>query len=52
MLSNEERDVVEALWSRMESAETDLDMLTALAQEGEDISLGGRLYRAVDKTSV
>ena len=40
-----ERAALDVLWWRMESAETDMDWLCAKAQDGEELELGGRIYK-------
>lgn len=39
-----EKAAIDAIWERMEGAETDWDWLNAKAQDGEPIELGGRIY--------
>lgn len=50
--SAEEKAALSKLWDRMENAETDLDMIIGMAQDGEDLALGGKIYRASDKAPI
>lgn len=50
--TSEQRIALEELWTRMESAETALDEIIALAQEGEELRIAGRIYRAQDETPI
>lgn len=50
--SEEEKAVLDEVWSRMGDAETSLDEIIAIAQEGSPMVLSGRTYHAQDEEPI